>query len=116
MPVIDAVFVIVLVLAVCSTIGAFVFARHRERMAMIEKGIKADDLRPFLEKSARAGSVLTSLKWGIVLVSVGVAIVLSLWLQEAYGVRGGVYPAMIALFGGAGLVVFYIVARKKAKE
>jgi hypothetical protein len=115
MPLTDAVFVISLVLGTCTVLGAVIFARHRERMTMIEKGMKAEDLRPFFEKSVRPWSPLSSLKWGIVLVFVGAAILLGLWLQETYQVRGGVFPALIALFGGAALVVFYIIASRRER-
>jgi hypothetical protein len=115
MPLTDAVFVIFMVLGICTVLGALIFSRHRERMTMIEKGLKAEDIKPFFEKGVRPWSPLSSLKWGIVLVAVGAAILLGLWLQEAYGVRGGVFPALIAVFGGAALVVFYIIASRKER-
>ncbi|HTY59202.1 MAG TPA: DUF6249 domain-containing protein [Bacteroidota bacterium] len=113
MPLTDAVFVIFMVLGICTVLGALIFSRHRERMTMIEKGLRAEDLKPFFEKSVRAWSPLSSLKWGMVLISVGAAILLGLWLMEAYQVRGGVFPALIALFGGAALVLFYVIAGRK---
>jgi predicted MFS family arabinose efflux permease len=115
MPLTDAVFVIFMVLGVCTVLGAVIFSRHRERMTMIERGMKAEDLKPFFEKSVRPWSPLSSLKWGIVLVAVGAAILLGLWLQETFQVRGGVFPALIALFGGAALVVFYIIANRRER-
>ena len=116
MPVIDAVFVIILVLSVCSVIGAAVFARHRERMSMIEKGLKAEDMRLYFEKRAHQWSPLNSLKWGMLLFSVGVAILLGILLQGAYYLHGGIYPALIALCGGAALMLFYFIARNKGLE
>jgi len=116
MPLTDAVFVIFLALSVCSVIGAAIFTRHRERMSMIEKGLKGEDLKAYFDKSVRHWSPLTSLKWGIVLVGIGAAIILGLWLQEAYGVRGGVFPGLIAIFGGAALVLFYLIAKKRAAD
>jgi len=116
MPLTDAVFVIFIFLCLSSVAGAALFTRHRERMSMIEKGLKGEDLRAYFEKSARRWSPLSSLKWGIVLVGVGAAILLGLWLEEAFGVRGGVFPALIALFGGASLVVFYLIAKNRLGE
>jgi len=115
MPLTDAIFVISMVLGACTVLGAVIFSRHRERMTMIEKGMKAEDLKPFFEKNVRPWSPLSSLKWGIVLASVGAAILLGLWLQETYQVRGGVFPALIALFGGAALVLFYMIASRKER-
>ncbi|HTS00354.1 MAG TPA: DUF6249 domain-containing protein [Bacteroidota bacterium] len=116
MPLTDAVFVIFLALSVCSVIGAAIFTRHRERMSMIEKGMKGEELKAYFEKGARRWSPLNSLKWGIVLVGVGAAILLGLWLQEAFGVHGGVFPGLIAIFGGAALVLFYMISRKRGDQ
>ncbi len=113
MPLTDAVFVIFMVIGFCSVIGAVVFTRHRERMTMIEKGMKAEDLKPFFQKSVRPWSPLSSLKWGMVLIAVGAGILLGLWLESTFQVQGGVFPALIALFGGAALVLFYVIAGKK---
>jgi hypothetical protein len=115
MPATDAIFVITMVISICTVVGAGIFARHRERMTMIEKGMKAEDLKPFFEKNIRPWSPLSSLKWGIVLCAVGAAICLGLWLQDAYGMRGGGFPALIAIFGGLALVVFYFIASRKER-
>jgi len=116
MQVTEAVFVIFLALSVCSVIGVGIFTRHRERMSMIEKGLKGEDMKAYFDKSVRHWSPLTSLKWGIVLVGVGVAILLGLWLEETFGVRGGVFPGLIAIFGGGALVLFYVISRKRAND
>ena len=73
-------------------------------------------MKAYFERSARRWSPLSSLKWGIVLVGVGGAILLGLWLQEAYGVRGGVFPGLIAIFGGAALVLFYVITRNRVDQ
>jgi hypothetical protein len=124
MPPTDAIFVITLVISVCTVIGAGIFTRHRERMTMIEKGMKAEDLKPFFEKSnrpwnpmnVRPWSPLSSLKWGIFMFAVGTAICLGLWLEDAYGMQGGVFPALILIFGGLALVVFYLIASRKERK
>jgi len=51
-----------------------------------------------------------------VLVGVGAAILLGLWLHETFGVHGGVFPGLIAIFGGAALVLFYLISRKRADQ
>ena len=112
----DATFTIFLVFGIVSVLGAFIFTRHRERMSMIEKGLKGEDLKAYFERSVRQWSPLSSLKWGIVLVGVGSAILVGLWLVEVYNVRGGVFPGLIAIFGGAALVLFYLIARKKEAD
>jgi len=113
MPITDVVFLIFTALSVCTVLAALIFTKHRERMTMIEKGLKAEDRKSFFEKGIRPWSPLSSLKWGIVFFAVGAAILVGMWFQNAYDVRGGVYPALIALFGGAALIVFYMIASRK---
>jgi hypothetical protein len=94
-------------------LGSFIFTRHRERMNMIEKGMKPEDMRALYAGGARQWHPLSSLKWGIVFVSVGLAILVGMVLRAHYmDVEGGVFPALIALFGGIGLVVFYLISKK----
>jgi hypothetical protein len=115
MPLTDAVFVIFMVLGACTVLGAVIFTKHRERMTMIEKGLKAEDIKPFFEKSVRPWSPLSSLKWGMVLISIGAAILLGIWLVVAFGAHGGVIPGLIALFGGTALVLFYAIAGRNER-
>lgn len=93
--------------------GSLIFTRHRERMGMIEKGLSAEEIKSLYHREATHWSPLSSLKWGIILVAVGVAIILGMSLQHMYYVEGGIYPALITLFGGIGLVVFYVIAKNK---
>jgi len=96
--------------------GSAIIGRHRERMGMIEKGMKADDIKAMFGGSFREAHPLSSLKWGIVLVCVGLAVMLGLFLHSAYNVEGGIFPGLIAVFGGAGLVLFYFIANKKVQD
>jgi len=93
--------------------GGYLLTRHRERTSMIEKGLRAEDIKALYTRSFQQVNPLVSLKWGLVLIGIGAGIFLAIWLHDVYGYRDGVYPAMIALFGGVGLLVFYLVARKK---
>jgi hypothetical protein len=100
---------------ISTIVGSIIFSRHRERMTMIEKGMKAEDMKSLYERSVREWTPLTSLKWGIIFVAVGLAILLGLFLHAQYYVEGGIYPALIALFGGIGLVLFYVIANRKVR-
>jgi len=95
--------------------GSIIFTRHRERMGIIEKGLKAEDVKGFFHTEAREWSPLTSLKWGMILVAVGLAIIVAMTLHNAYNMEGGIYPALIALFGGIALVVYYMIANRKGQ-
>lgn len=96
--------------------GAYILTRHKERLNMIEKGLKADEIRSLYSRAAGRTNPLASLKWGMIFVGIGLAVLLGIWLHEAYLVQEGVFPGLIALFGGAGLIVFYLIARKKVTE
>ena len=105
---------IVFFFTIGAVIGTFLLTRHKERMNMIEKGLKAEDIKSLYDRQTWKTDPLTSLKWGMVLVCVGVAIMLGVWLRENYIFNDGIIPGLIATFGGVGLVLFYVIAGKKA--
>lgn len=96
--------------------GAYILTRHKERITMIEKGLKADEVKSLYARAGGRVNPLVSLKWGIIFVAIGLAVLLGVWLRETYLVQEGVFPGLIALFGGVGLIVFYMIARKKVTE
>jgi hypothetical protein len=51
----------------------------------------------------------------MVFVGIGLAAVIGNWLNNVYNVGDGVIPALMALFGGIGLITFYLVASKKER-
>lgn len=83
-------------------------SRHRERMALIESG---QDANIFHKTKKRALS--NNLKIGIVAVMSGIGLVAGHFLQ-AIGLDEFVaYFAMVLIFGGTGLVVFYFLVQGK---
>jgi hypothetical protein len=107
---------LVLFLTIGAILGSIVLTRHKERMSMIEKGLKAEDIKSLYARQAFAVNPLSSLKWGIVLVCVGVAILTGMWLHNTLMFDEGVFPGVIATGGGIGLVLFYIIANKKTQQ
>jgi len=100
-------------IAVATVIALWLLTRHRERLTMLEKGLSAEDIKTLYQRSTRAvGHPLHALKWGIVFACIGLAVLVGLWLHANYFVEEGVYPALIALFGGAGLITFYLISKK----
>jgi hypothetical protein len=93
--------------------GSIIFTRHRERMNMIERGMKAEEVKSLYDRGSRQWHPLTSLKWGIITVGIGLAVLLGMWLTVTFHVEEGVYPGLIALFGGVGLILFYLIAKGK---
>ena len=104
---------IVFFLAVAAIWGVIILARHKERMTMIERGLKSEDIKSLYERQTLRVNPLSSLKWGMVLVCVGIAIILGIWLRDNYMFNDGIIPGLIATFGGIGLVFFYFITKKK---
>lgn len=89
----------------------FVTARNRERMALIEKG--AD---PKLFESVKSSSKTGLLKWGLLLVGVGLGFFFADILINAGMNDETTYPAMICIFGGAGLLLAYKMEPKSNNQ
>jgi hypothetical protein len=102
----------------CTTgiLGSLIYTRHKERMTMMEKGLKPEDMKGGFARSVITSHPLSSLKWGILLLSVGLGILISSRLHYLYVFDDGVYPGVIALFGGIGLVIYYLIARKRVPD
>lgn len=94
--------------------GLIALTRHKERMSMIERGLQAEEIKSLYARASMKLSPLSALKWGIVFVGIGLAVLLGLYLRQNFEVDEGVYPGLIALFGGLGLIIFYSIAAKKA--
>lgn len=81
--------------------------RKKERMSLIEKGADASIFATKPESSP-------SLKWGIFLTGLAIGLLLGNLLEAYTSMRPEVaYFAMIFLFGGLGLVIYYAIERKK---
>ncbi len=83
--------------------------RKKERMSLIEKGADASIFATKSESSP-------SLKWGIFLTGLAIGLLIGNLLEEYTAMRGEVaYFSMIFLFGGMGLVVYYLIERKRSE-
>ena len=100
-----------MVFAAAVTIVAL-STRHKERMAMVEKGLSSEDIKAMYARQSKRDP-LSSLKWGLLLVLAGIAILLTNYLHTQYGMEEGAGIGIVMLFVGIGLVVFYTIAGKK---
>jgi len=80
---------------------------------MIEKGLSADDIKSLFAREERQNNSLGVLKWGILAIFIGAAVLLGNYLDSIYGLSDGIIIGMVTLFGGVGLVFFYGIASKK---
>ncbi len=88
-------------------------SRHRERMALIETGKDASIFK--VPKSKRDRS--NALKYGLVGVMAGLGLVFSSFLQFAGVMEEEIASfAMLILFGGLGLIIFYIIASNREQN
>ncbi len=111
---VETIIPVFLFLVIGATITIAILTRHRERVTMLDKGLSPQDIKSLYERTTSGPrNVYGSLKWGIVAIAVGLAILLSMWLQEQFRVDEGVFFGLIALFGGIGLVTYYLLARKR---
>ena len=86
--------------------------RHRERMAMIDKGLSSDEIKAMYSKEIRRDP-LTSLKWGLLFILGGLAVLLGNFLHQRFGAEEGIMIGLVPLFVGCGLLIFYSIASKK---
>lgn len=107
----------VIVLIVFGSCGAILWkffdSRHKERMAMIDKGVSASTLKGGFTYQP---STLGSLKWGLVALFAGLGILFANYLDEVMDWGDAAYPSMILIFGGVSLIVFYAIAARKEKK
>ena len=107
--------VAVIFLSFVAIAGAHILTRHRERVLLIDKGLKAEDVRTLYERHPFRINPLSSLKWGLILVGAGVAFVLAMFADRWYNMEEGIYFGLIAVFAGLALLLFYRVASKKTE-
>jgi hypothetical protein len=116
---------IIPVIAIIFTFGIpgiivfwYIHNKHQERMKIIEKGLTPEEARAILSPSERGKPARTyvSLKWGIVLLSLGLGIFISYVLEEVYDMSDSFTFALTLLFLGLGFIVYYLIVNAKTKK
>ncbi|HVW96350.1 MAG TPA: DUF6249 domain-containing protein [Mucilaginibacter sp.] len=105
--------------ALFAMIFGIVYLAKRERMAMIERGM---DPRRYKPQSAP----FQTLKWGLLLIGAGAGLFFAYLLDHTvfkHMTNGfdddgnvAIYFALIAVFGGAGLFLSFLMEKKEADK
>ncbi len=98
--------------------GAFVLmfkivADYLTRKRLIEKGL-VDEKVKYLYRGSAEAQALSNLKWGIVLIGIGVAAVLSYWFPRDVSEEGTI--GLMFIFAGIGFLAYYFMAPKMIKK
>lgn len=99
---------IVIVLLIVSAVTK----RQRIRQEMFSKMLESGIYDPRLLRPTRRGAA--PLGWGIFFIAVGIALVIGLTIMGVF--THGVVGALTPLFIGAGLIVYYVLARSFAAQ
>jgi hypothetical protein len=91
----------------------FYTTRHKERLALIEKGADASLFNTGKDQKGSFGWSKVTLKTGMFLMGIALGIIVGAVLSQ-FGVleEGANFTSMIFFFGGLSLVLFYIIDRK----
>ena len=90
-----------------------ILSDNRLRNKLIDKGMVDEKIR-FLYHAKSASLNPSSLKWGIVLVAIGAAFLIGHIFPES--VEEDMMIALMFLFSGVGLILFYFMESIKSKQ
>lgn len=100
------------VLALVKTVSESRLQHKLVEKGMVDEKIKAlFSVRPVLEMAS-------SLKWGLVLIAVGVAFMFTFAIREwvPVGIRGEITAGVVFFMAGLAMIVYYAIARAQEKK
>ena len=107
--------VIILVIIFGAIFGVFYLffsTRNKERLALIEKGADASIFMTKRQDAAPIWKVFI-LNLALLLMGIGAGILLALTIQDGFGVTNeAVYPGIIFLTAGAGLLIGFKMTKE----
>ena len=99
-------------------LGAFLmvwgnrYLENKENMSMIERGLDPSTMR----RRRRNADPSQTLKNSLMFIGAGIGLLLALMITKTFGMehgeRAGVFFALIAIFGGLGMLAAYLYERK----
>lgn len=97
-----------------AMIFGIVYLSKREKLAMIERGM---DPRRYKPQSAP----FQNLKWGLLFIGAGLGLFLASVLdktvfKESMDDNEAIYASLVAIFGGIGLFISYLIEKKEVLD
>ncbi|MET0244311.1 MAG: DUF6249 domain-containing protein [Flavitalea sp.] len=102
---------IIAIAGLFAMIFGIVYLKTRQNLAMIEKGMNPKEF-------ANRPAPYLNLKWGLLLIGSGLGLLIA-YITDMYSAvidgeeNAAIYFALIAIFGGLGLVASYAVEKKQ---
>lgn len=89
------------------------FLDYRVRMKLIDKGLVDEKIKHLFAQRAQSG-MPASLKWGMVLIGMGLAIVIGRFFP--YDIADEVTVSGMFIFGGLGLLIYAILDYRARRQ
>ena len=90
-----------------------IISDNKIRSKLIDKGLVDEKVKHLYANNASFG-VLSSLKWGFVLIGVGLAFLIGEIVP--YSMKGEITVGSMFILAGLGLLIFYFIFKKKSAE
>jgi hypothetical protein len=90
-----------------------ILSDNRIRRMLIEKGMLSENIQ-YLFSNPFEKQTPSSLKWGMVLVAIGLAVLIGQFAPMKYGEE--VTFSMMFILAGLALIIFYVVASRAVKQ
>ena len=84
----------------------------RTRNRLIDKGLVGEGVKNLYPKII--SPALSNLKWGLVLMGIGAASMISFWFPDVISEEGTL--GLICIFAGIAFLVYYAIANQREKE
>jgi len=88
-------------------------SRHELKMAILEKGTNADELKYLLGSYKKFYNKQSPAKWGLILISIGLAIITGSIFQSITYMEEEITFGLVFLFPGIALLFYYHTIGKK---
>jgi hypothetical protein len=92
-------------------------AENRIRAKLIEKGLVDEKIKLLFQPQVLSNSA-SSLKWGLVMIAVGMAFMFAFAIQSwvPAGIRGEITAGAVFSMAGLAMIIYYAIARRQEKK